>query len=211
MSPSCIAGQAAGRTADHAANLRRLLAQQGLTVDQLSRRSGLDRRTLRGILQGAKHPQPRTLHRLAAGLGVPVDELFQCPALLIHRRFDRQTNPVVARFIETHGEMFRDWSEAEFDELYSRFGHGGALTDEGARQAAEAMNRRRQVQQRVALILETAEADLLEAMVEALYRRVCVTEGTQGRTPSPPRHLHPAACAAPLGAADGALHGDDRP
>jgi transcriptional regulator with XRE-family HTH domain len=158
-----------------AVNLRRLMARLGLTIDQVVERSGLDPRTIRGILHcGDLRPHARTLHKLAAGLGVPTDELFQRPEQLVHRTFDRRTNPLVDEAVADHPELFAGWGEADFDELYSRFGAGGALTRTGALAAAEAMNRNRDVQRKVALLLESGQADLLCELVEALYRRIAI-------------------------------------
>lgn len=160
----------------HAKNLRRLMARCGVTQRELARRSGLNLRTLKSLLNSRSRPHGRTLQRLAVGLGVPVDELFQDPSLLMHRLFDRGTNPVVAEVVESEQRLFRGWTEAEFDDLYSRFGHGGALTREGAIAVARAINRRRMVQRQVALLLETNEADLLVALIELLHRRAQVNE-----------------------------------
>jgi transcriptional regulator with XRE-family HTH domain len=178
---------------DYASNLRRLMAREALTLAELVRRSGLDHRTLKGILAGRHRPQPRTLHRLAATLNVPVEELFQDASLLRHRLFDRHTNPVVEEVISDNPQLFHGWTQGEFDELYSRFGTGGALTADGTVKAAKAMNRRRELLQKVALLLETNESELLETMIEALYDRVVVraplAAGTlPGRKNSPRSH-----------------------
>jgi hypothetical protein len=114
------------------------------------------------------------LHRLAASLNVPVEELFQDPALLRHRLFDRQTNPVVDEVVAANPKLFHGWTQEEFDELYSRFGTGGALTREGTLTAVVAMNRRRELLQKATLLLETSEAELLESMIELLYRRTVI-------------------------------------
>ena len=161
---------------DYARNLRRLMARQGLTLDELARRSGLNLRTLKALLHAESRPHGRTLQRLAAGLAVPVDELFQDPSLLVHRLFDRRTNPVVDEVVEERQELFHGWTEAEFDDLYSRFGCGGPLTRDGTIAVASAINRRRAVQQQVALLLETSEADLLIGVVDLLYRRALVSD-----------------------------------
>jgi transcriptional regulator with XRE-family HTH domain len=161
---------------DYARNLRRLMARQGLTLDEVAERSGLNLRTVKALLRAESRPHGRTLQRLAAGLAVPVDELFQDPSLLVHRLFDRRTNPVVDEVVEEQPELFHGWTEAEFDDLYSRFGHGGPLTRDGAIAVAESLNRRRVVQQQVALLLETSEAELLISLVDLLYRRAIVTE-----------------------------------
>jgi transcriptional regulator with XRE-family HTH domain len=160
-----------------AGNLRRLMTRCGFSLERLSQTSGVDRRTIVAALRGKKRPHSHTLYRLAQGLDVPADEFFQDPSLLLHRAFDRQTNPLVDEAVGERPELFANWSEADFDDLYSRFGTGGALTREGALAAAERINRVRAVQEKVALVLETHEAELLEQFVELLYRRVAVVEG----------------------------------
>jgi transcriptional regulator with XRE-family HTH domain len=156
-----------------AENVRRLMARNGLTIAQLVHRSGLDERTIKSLLAGTNDkPHARTLHHLAKGLAAETDELFDNPVRLALRRFDRQTNPVVDDVIADHPRIFDGWSVDEFDELYSRFGTGGPLTADGALAAATAMNRKRQIHDRVALILETGEAELLAGFVDLLYGRV---------------------------------------
>ena len=157
-----------------AANLRRLMARFGLTVEQVIGQSGLDQRTIRGILAGTHKPHARTLHRLAAGLGVAADELFQDPSLLAHRLFDRRTNPLVEEVVNGQPELFIGWTERDFDELYSRFAAGGSLTEQGALEAICSMNHNREIHRRVALLLESGEAPLLSAMVDLLYQRILV-------------------------------------
>ncbi len=153
-------------------NLRRLMTQQGLTIDQVVEKSGLDMRTLKGILDGTKTPHPATLYRLAEGLGVPTDELFLDPARLVYRCFDRETNPLVAQVVEASPELFLGWTEADFDELHSRMGTGGPLTVEGALTAVQQMNRNRELHEKLALLLESSQADVVRAVVEVLYRQV---------------------------------------
>jgi len=159
---------------DHASNLRRLMARLGLTVDQVAQQSGLDVRTVRRILQGDTVPHARTIQKLAAGLGVSSDELFQDPSLLLHKLFDRQTNPLIEQVVDSQGDLFRGWTEAEFDELYSRFGTGGGLTAEGVIGAARSMNRSRRIHRKVALIMESGDADLLVELVNLLYQRISI-------------------------------------
>ena len=158
---------------DYAENLRRLMARLGITVGQVVERTGLDERTVKGILSGANaRPHARTLHQLASGLEVAVDELFQNPSLLAHRLFDRRTNPTVDELIAAEPDLFAGWSLAQFDELYSRFGLGGQLTAEGARAAVLAMNQRRELLAKAALLLESGQAELLSAIIELLHQRV---------------------------------------
>ena len=158
-------------TAVVAGNLRRLMARDGLTFDDVVHASGLDERTVRGVVQGKNNSHARTLHKLATGLGVEVDELFRPLGLSPARRFDRATNTLVESVVAAHAVHFRNWSNADFDELCSRFGTGGQLTKAGVLAAAESMNAKRTLLRQISVILETGEAKLLADFVDLLYRR----------------------------------------
>ncbi len=161
---------------DFATNLRRLMARFGLTVDQVVQQSGLDERTVKGILNHSiGKPHARTLHRLASGLGVSTDELFQNPSVLAHRLFDRRTNPVVEQVTLDYPHLFESWREDDFDELYSHFGSGGALTTEGAMRIVREMNHRRAIHDKVAVILQSGQCEVLASVVDAFYRSVIVS------------------------------------
>jgi len=153
-------------------NLRRIMSQLGLTINEVAVRTKLDKRTIRGILEGTKRPHPRTIGQLAEGLGVSVDELYIDPTRLLYRRFDQQTNPIVEKVIQDHPDLFSDWTTAEFEELYSRFGVGGALTEEGVLDAARKTNRRRDLQHKLAVLLETSQAELVENIINLFYEKV---------------------------------------
>jgi transcriptional regulator with XRE-family HTH domain len=153
-------------------NLRRLLAQRGLSICQLAEETDLDERTIRGILGGANTPHARTLHRLARGLGVPVDEFFLRPSQLLYRRFDRQTNPVVEEVMQAHKELFTDWTEADFDELHSRVGTGGPLSFEGTLTAIRQMNHKRELHEKLDLLLESSQAEVVRGIMDVLYAQV---------------------------------------
>jgi len=156
---------------DPGQNLRRLMAELNFTVDDVCHCSGLDKRTVAAILDGSKKPQPRTLNRLATALGVSVDEFFLAPAQLLYRHFDRHTNPVVEEVVQAHPELFEGWTSADFDELHSRRATGGALTTEGALAAVEQMNRSRALHRILSVLLETSQADVIAAVLEALYEQ----------------------------------------
>ena len=140
-------------------NLRRLMTRMGLTIEQVAARSRLDLRTVKGILDGSSRPHARTLHRLAAALQVSPDEFFLDPSQLIYRCFDQATNPIVAEVVESHPSLFSGWTEADYEELNSRFGTGGPLTVEGTLAAVNTMNRNRKVQEKLAVLLESSQAD----------------------------------------------------
>lgn len=156
-------------------NLKRLLASAGMSIEQLSAASSVDRRTIRGILQGRRQPHAQTLARLTAALGVPADELFVDPARLLCRRFDRQTNPAVEEAVADEPALFVDWTEADFDELHSHMGAGGPLTRDGVLAQAERINRKRDLVGKLALLLETSHAETVAGIIEVLYRQAVVT------------------------------------
>ena len=156
-------------------NVRRLMARFDMTLIDLAQATGLDERTLRSLLRGNSRPHSRTLHRLAEGLGVSVDELFQHPQLADHARFDRSTNQAVAELIESRPELFAGWTPGDFDELFSRVGVGGPLTEEGALSAIEEMNAHRQTHQQVAVILESEKGEMLRTLVQLMYDSIRLT------------------------------------
>jgi transcriptional regulator with XRE-family HTH domain len=153
-------------------NLRRLMSQRGLTIDEVAQMSGLDQRTVKAVLDGTNRPHPKTVYQLAEGLAVSADEFFVDPSQLLYRCLDRQTNPVVAELVEESGALFQGWTSADFDELHSRVGTGGPLTMEGARAAVEAMNRNRGLHEKLSLLLESSQADLIRGIVEMMYEKV---------------------------------------
>ena len=160
-----------GDAAMVALNLRRHMAREGLTYEEVVAATELDERTLRGLVYGTTNPHSRTLQKLAQGLGIEVDDLFRPPGRHSPRQFDRASNSLVEGVVADHADAFTNWSEADFDELYSRFGTGGQLTEDGILAAAQAMNAKRNVWRQVSVILESSEADLLAEFVELLYRR----------------------------------------
>jgi transcriptional regulator with XRE-family HTH domain len=162
-----------------APNLPRLMARHGLTYDDVVAATGLDERTIRALIRCQNTPHARTLNKLAAGLGVPVEELFRpvprSPAL----DFDRATNALVEEVVAQHPALFSGWTDAEFSELTSRFGTGGALSEPGILAAAEAMNAKRTLLDQVSAILESGEASALREYVAFLYERA--TESARTR------------------------------
>jgi transcriptional regulator with XRE-family HTH domain len=155
-------------------NLLRLMAVAGLSSRQVAEQTGLDVRTVRAILRGSKSPQPRTLHRLAEGLGVSVDEFFVAPAQLLYRRFDQQTNPLVDEVLQAQRELFSGWTQSDFDELHSRVGTGGPLTREGVLAAVRQMNRKRELFAKLDVLLESSHAKLAGEILDALHAEIIV-------------------------------------
>jgi transcriptional regulator with XRE-family HTH domain len=165
-----------------AANLRRLMARDGLTFGDVVQATGLDERTVRGLARGTNRPHAQTLHKLAQGMGVLVDDLFQ-PLVASPQRFDRATNPEIESIAYNRPELFHRWSDSDFDELFSQFGTGGPLSESGVMAAVEAINRKRSLLQQVCVILESSESELLSDLVRLLYRRIAVADNTSADEP----------------------------
>ena len=169
-----------GDAAMVAMNLRRLMARHGLTFEDVVAATELDERTLRSLIRGRTNPHARTLNKLATGLGIEIDDLFQPAGRHSPRQFDQTTNSLIKGVVADNCELFASWADADFDELYSRFGTGGQLTEEGVLAAAHAMNAKRDILRQVSILLESGEATLLAEFVELLYRRATAA-------PKPPR------------------------
>lgn len=152
------------------------MARDGLTYEDVGNQTGLDARTLRGILYGAKRPHAKTLKRLAEGLGATVDELFAGDEAAALGDFDAATNPALRETIEASPELFEEWTPKDFGELASRVGSGGPLTPEGVVESARRMNVNRQVLGRARFILESDQAEALRVVIDAMYDRVNLRE-----------------------------------
>jgi len=121
------------------------------------------------LAASVKPPAPRFRRWLPAC----APTAFTCdPSLLLQRNLNRAADPLVDEVLAEHPHLVEGWAEADFDELHSRVGAGGGLTRQGALDAIRLMNRKREVLRKVAELMETAEAELVEAVVEVLYRRV---------------------------------------
>lgn len=164
--------------------LRRLRLQRGWNVEELARQAGVSRTTMY-LLETGKTAMPRakTLQQIAATLGVEVEELAPewASALSAHddeasrsRSYDRAINKslngLVDRVFQASPQLFGDWSQADWDELYSTYGVGGALTEEGISAAAEQINRKRTICHQLQVVLETEHAETAARVIQALYQ-----------------------------------------
>jgi transcriptional regulator with XRE-family HTH domain len=181
IGPTMISSAAQGDAETVARNLRRLMAQECMTFEEVVEASGLDERTVRALARAANNPHARTLHKLASGLGVAIDELLRSTDRLSSRRFDRATNSLIDGIVTTNPNLFANWCDGDFDELYSRFGVGGHLTESGVLAEAQAMNIKRDICRRVNVVLESGEAELLRGFVELLYSRATATQSAERR------------------------------
>ncbi|MBN1393737.1 MAG: helix-turn-helix transcriptional regulator [Pirellulales bacterium] len=162
-------------------NLQRLMAAGGLSMRRVVEQTGLNARTVRGILHGGQKPRARTLHRLAHGLGVDVDEFFVDPSQLLYRRFDRRKNPVVSEVIEKRRDLFRNWSEADFDKLHNHLDGEKTPTVDETLDAVNRINSARLLHERLDLLLESPYAEIAAGMIGVLFEKTFLRERGERR------------------------------
>lgn len=164
--------------------IRQLRLSRGWGIDTLASRAKLSRTTLHNLENGTTaNPRASTLKRLAETLDVTVGRLLEDrPEPLVHvpaaqtdddrRQLDRHTNPLIDETLALRPRMFDGWSPENWDELYSEFGMGGALTQEGVIEAATRINRKRQTLRQLEVVLETDLAEVAARMIDSLYEMV---------------------------------------
>ncbi|MBX3443985.1 MAG: helix-turn-helix transcriptional regulator [Planctomyces sp.] len=184
-----------------AARVRMERMRLGMDAGELATRAGLGRTTLYHLEKGhTRRVSPSTIKALADALSISVDELLSAPAaqrtpalaspppaprrpLSDASRFDRATNPAVADVVRERPVVFTNWSDDDWDELYSQFGVGGQLTPLGVLSAAEAINQKRDVIRQLHIVLDTHLKDVAREFIGTLYRMV---QATTGELPEPP-------------------------
>lgn len=148
------------------------MAKFDMDVQQVVSACKLDERTVLGILNGSLKPHQGTLRKLADGLGVDLDELARNQHRSGELVFDRATNPIVREVLEAHwDEEFAWWPDEDIDELFSRVGVGGALTEDGILEVVKSINKRREYIEKLKLVWETGDADVLRNQLDFLYTR----------------------------------------
>lgn len=169
-----------------AVHIKAECVRRGWDLSDLARRAGISRTTLYHLLEGrTERPHAATLARLSEALELPVESLLAerevrddvsgttVPTEPDPRvRLDRATNPHIEAIARERPGLFSAWAPEDWDELYSSFGTGGALTRHGVVVAAESINRKRETIRRLHLVLETHLRVVAEELVDTLYRMV---------------------------------------
>ncbi|MBD3673359.1 MAG: XRE family transcriptional regulator [Planctomycetaceae bacterium] len=170
-----------------ARRIRACCMERGWDEVELARRADISRTTLYNLRQeNSRRPRITTLTSLAEAFEMSLDRFLwgdssfgslSSPAFSEGSgRFNRETNREIRSIQEEHPHLFRDWSDREWDELYSTFGVGGALSPEGVIENAKSINQSRETRRQLNLVLETHLKEVAVQMVESLYRMV-VPEG----------------------------------
>jgi transcriptional regulator with XRE-family HTH domain len=184
-------GQIQPSLAELAAKIARLVEERGWNQEDFARISGLNRQTVRQILQQQSERRLRnvTISRCAKALGLTVNELRNLPLerllLRMHggapatdsdqtlrRLYEQATQPELQAWVERNPDRARRLTVEEIDELLSLQGTGGPLTRIGVDHFVELLERRRKLIQQVHAVAGTEYLDLLEKLIGLLYEKV---------------------------------------
>jgi transcriptional regulator with XRE-family HTH domain len=161
--------------------------ERGWDEVELARRADVSRTTLYHFRLGKiRRPRITTLSALAAAFELPLNRFLwghsEPPGPAVSSRsgsaqeFDRSTNQAIRQVHEEHPELFTGWTDREWEELYSTFGVGGALNEDGVITNARQINESRRTRRQLDVVLETHLREVASRMIECLYRMV-VPEG----------------------------------
>ncbi len=161
---------------------------KGWDLRTLAKKAGISRTTLYLMEQGkTRKPHVGTLNKIAKVLDLdpaefekqntrtsqPVSHLLLDSILGTSQQrseFDRLSNPMVTLVREKKPELFINWKESDWDELYSQFGTGGQLTEEGVIKVSQQMNEKKEILSQVELLLETHHRETIKTIIESLYK-----------------------------------------
>lgn len=170
-----------------ARRIRACCMERGWDEVELARRADVSRTTLYHLRLGKiRRPRITTLKSLAEAFEITLDHFLwgqsEPPRLAVSSRsaassnFDRATNQAVLQVYEEHPQLFTGWTDREWEELYSTFGVGGALNEEGVMANAGQINDSRRTRRQLDVVMETHLREVAAKMIESLYRMV-VPEG----------------------------------
>ena len=182
-------GASSDNSAALAAKIARLVQERGWNQEEFARIAGLNRLTVRQILQeGNRRLRNATVSACARALGLAVSDLHDQPLeiLLIRvrtpavgggddglrRLYEYATQPELLAWSERNPERAGHLSQAELDELLSLQGTGGPLTSFGVEHFVELIERKRKLKEQVDAIAGTEYLELLEKMVGLMYEKI---------------------------------------
>src|SRR5258708_2813083 len=173
-----------------ASKIARLVQERGWNQEDFARYTGLNRQTVRQIVQQNVNRRLRndTVSRCAKALGFSVGDLRGLPLErlllrtssavskegdeLLRHLYDHATQPEVHAWLERNPDRARQLTTDEIDELLSLQGTGGPLTSIGVDHYVEVIERKRQLIQQVHTIAGTEYLDVLEKLVRLMYEKV---------------------------------------
>jgi transcriptional regulator with XRE-family HTH domain len=183
-------GQIELSTSELVQKIARLVEERGWNQEDFAREAGLNRQTVRQILQpnGARRLRNATVSACARALSLSVNELRQLPLERLLRRmtslpsadssdttrrlYEQATQPQLLGWIERNPERARQLTGEEIDELLSLQGTGGPLTSIGVEHFVEVIERKRKLIEQVHAVAGTEYLDVLEKLVGLMYEKV---------------------------------------
>jgi transcriptional regulator with XRE-family HTH domain len=176
--------------ADLGTKIARLMEERGWNLEDFARISGLNRLTIRQILQprGGRRLRNATLGACAKALGLSVNELRTQPLTCLLPRmsdpapftdtpskvrlYELATQPELVAWLERNPDRAAQLAEDDLDELLSLQGTGGPLTAFGVEHFVDLIERKKQLIGKVHAIAGTEYLDLLEQMVNLMYDKI---------------------------------------
>lgn len=167
-----------------------LVKERGWNQEDFARIAGLNRQTVRQILQPTADRKLRnaTIGACARALGLSVNELCYAPLdrllprmttprlgdgdAVLHRLYEQATQPELHAWLERNPERAKQLAAAEIDELLSVQGTGGPLTGLGVEHYVKLIERKRRLIEQVHAIAGTELIDLLEQLVGLMYDKI---------------------------------------
>jgi transcriptional regulator with XRE-family HTH domain len=184
-------GQTPSETPDLSAKIARLIEERGWNQEEFARTAGLNRQTVRQILQpnGSRRLRNATVGACAQALDLSVNELRTLPLERLlprmhtrrssedgsdswRRLYEEATQPQLLAWIERNPERARQLTSGDIDELLSLQGTGGPLSLIGVEHFVEVIERKRKLIEQVHAIAGTEYLSFLEQLVSLLYEKV---------------------------------------
>jgi transcriptional regulator with XRE-family HTH domain len=182
-----------GSSSEHSAilatKIARLVQERGWNMEEFARIAGLNRLTVRQILQeGTRRLRNATVSACARALGLTVSELRDLPLEVLlarvngaavsgndaalRRLYEQATQPELLAWLERNPERARRLTSAELDELLSLQGTGGPMTGFGVEHFVELIERKRRLKDQVDAIAGTEYLETLEQLVRLMYEKI---------------------------------------
>jgi transcriptional regulator with XRE-family HTH domain len=178
-------------TADLAGRIARLVEERGWNQEAFARIAGLNRQTVRQILQPTSDRRLRnaTIGACARALGLSVSELREQPLERLlprmnnqatppsdnatpRRLYEEATQPELHAWIDRNPDRAKQLTADETDELLSLQGTGGPLTSLGVEHFVQVIERKRKLIEQVHAIAGTEYLDVLEPLVALMYEKI---------------------------------------
>ncbi|MCX7665581.1 MAG: helix-turn-helix domain-containing protein [Gemmataceae bacterium] len=178
------------RGVDLGSKIARLVEERGWNQEDFARSSGLNRHTVREIMNsnGERKLRNDTISKCAKALGLQVNELRDLPLdrllprmhgkVLSEREggrkllLEKSEMPELKEWVSRNTERAAQITVEEAEELLSLQGPDGVLARIGVEYYVEILERRRRLLNRVKAIAKSEYFDLLEQFVGLLYEKI---------------------------------------